>query len=75
MFENDAFVEWLDEAADKAMGKVTASEPLSQQEIMFLLLKAQTNQITHLEVSLPGEVKKLREDTNTRFEEVNRRFE
>ena len=75
MFENDVFVKWLDEAAEKAMDKVTASESLSQQEIMFLLLKAQTNHITHLEVSLHGEVKKLREDTNARFEEVNRRFE
>ena len=75
MFENDVFVKWLDEAAEKAMEKVTASEALSQQEIMFLLLKAQTNHITHLDVSLHGEVKKLREDSNTRFAEINTRFE
>ncbi len=79
MFDNSGFEQWLDENAQKAMQKVTNNEALKSEEIIVLVLKAQTNHITHLEQDLRGEILTLRKDMNDRFEQVqeqmNRRFE
>ena len=75
MFENENFEKWLDDRAREAMTKVTAGEKLEQQELIFLVLKAQTNHIAHMEKDLHQEMRALREDVNKRFEQVERRFE
>ena len=75
MFDNVSFEQWLDENAKKAMQKVTSNEALKSEEIIVLVLKAQTNHITHLEQDLRGEILKLRKDMNNRFEQVDERFE
>ena len=79
MFDNLGFEQWLDENAKKAMQKVTSNEALNSEEIIVLVLKAQTNHITHLEQDLRGEILMLRKDMNKRFEQVqeqmNSRFE
>ena len=75
MFDNDLFLEWLDTQAKLAMEKLNSKRQLDAQEMMFLMLKAQTNHIIHLDQNIHSEMKALREDTNRRFEEVNRRFE
>ncbi len=75
MFDNSSFEQWLDENAKKAMQKVTNNEALKSEEIIVLVLKAQTNHITHLEQDLRGEILTLRKDMNNRFEQVDKRFE
>ena len=75
MFENENFEKWLDDRAREAMTKVTAGEKLEQQELIFLVLKAQTNHIAHMEKDLHQEMRALHEDMNKRFEQVERRFE
>ncbi|SMN00898.1 hypothetical protein SPONN_2023 [uncultured Candidatus Thioglobus sp.] len=75
MFDNDYFEKWLDSEASKAMEKITNHESVDQQEMMVLVLKAQTNHITHMEQDLRGEMIALREDMDKRFEQINKRFE
>ena len=74
-FENKAFVTWLDEQAQLAMNKVTSGKGLESQEIMILVLKAQTNHVAHMEQDLRQEMVDLREDMNRRFEQVDRHLE
>ena len=74
-FENKAFVTWLDEQAQLAMNKVTSGKGLESQEIMILVLKAQTNHVTHIEQDLRKDMFELREDMNKRFEQVDARLE
>ncbi|KAF3982876.1 MAG: hypothetical protein HFP78_00480, partial [Methylococcales symbiont of Hymedesmia sp. n. MRB-2018] len=69
------FERWLDSEASKAMEKITNHESIDQQEMMVLVLKAQTNHITHMEQDLRGEMIALREDMDKRFEQINKRFE
>jgi len=75
MFDNDFFEQWLDAEATKAMSKITQQETITQQEMMTLVLKAQTNHITHMEQDLRGEMIALREDMDKRFEQVEKRFQ
>lgn len=75
MFDNTLFEQWLDSEAQKAMQKIVNQEAINQNEMMILVLKAQTNHITHLELDLRGEMKALREDMDKRFEQVDKRFE
>ena len=74
-FENKAFVAWLDEQAQLAMNKVTSGKGLVSQEIMILVLKAQTNHVAHVEQDLRKDMFELREDMNKRFEQVDARLE
>ncbi|KAF3982176.1 MAG: hypothetical protein HFP78_02970, partial [Methylococcales symbiont of Hymedesmia sp. n. MRB-2018] len=69
------FERWLDSEASKAMEKITNHESIDQQEMMVLVLKAQTNHITQMEQDLRGEMIALREDMDKRFEQINKRFE
>jgi hypothetical protein len=75
MFDNDFFEKWLDAEASKAMTKITNGESVNQQEMMVLVLKAQTNHILHLEQDLRGEMVALRRDMDKRFEQVDKRFD
>ncbi|KAA0445818.1 MAG: hypothetical protein FXV80_01785 [Candidatus Thioglobus sp.] len=75
MFDNKLFEDWLDKEANDAMQKITSGEPTSPNEMMVLVLKAQTNHITHMEQDLRGEMITLRKDMDKRFEQVDRRFD
>jgi len=75
MFDNDFFEQWLDAEATKAMSKITQQETITQQEMMTLVLKAQTNHITHMEQDLRGEMIALRGDMDKHFEQVEKCFQ
>lgn len=75
MFDEKFFEEWLDSQAQKVMDKVANGEGISPEQMMILMLKAQTNHFVHLDVDLRNEMKALREDMDKRFEQVERRFE
>jgi exonuclease VII large subunit len=75
MFDDKFFDNWLDNQAQKVMEQVANGERISPDQMMILLLKAQTNHFAHLDIDLRNEMKLLREDMDKRFEQVDRRFE
>jgi len=75
MFDDKFFDDWLDSQAQKVMEKVAGGEAIAPEQMMILMLKAQTNHFAHLDVDLRNEMVLLREDMDKRFEQVDRRFE
>ena len=75
MFDDKFFDDWLDNQAQKVMEKVASGEGIAPEQMMILMLKAQTNHFTHLDVDLRNEMITLRQDMDKRFEQVDRRFE
>ena len=85
MFEDDIFDEWLDTKSKEIITKLD-KKPLSSEEMMVLVLKAQSNHFQHLDEDLRKEMQqldedlrkemqRLREDMGRRFEQVDRRFD
>ena len=75
MFDAKFFDDWLDSQAQKVMEKVASDEGIAPEQMMILMLKAQTNHFAHLDVDLRNEMILLREDMDKRFEQVDKRFE
>lgn len=75
MFENNFFEEWLDAQSKKLIDKIGNKEPLTSEEMIVLVLKAQSNHFLHLDTDLRKDIKDLREDMDKRFEHVEKRFE
>jgi len=75
MFDDKFFEDWLDNQAQKVMEKVASGEGISPEQMMILMLKAQTNHFSHLDVDLRNEMILLRKDMDKRFEQVDKRFE
>ena len=75
MFDDKFFDDWLDSQAQKVMEKVASGESVAPEQMMILMLKAQTNHFAHLDVDLRNEMVLLREDMDKRFEQVDKRFE
>jgi hypothetical protein len=85
MFDDKLFEDWLDKKT-KAIFSKLGGEPISSDEMILLVLKAQINHFEHLDKDLRTEMaslnKELREemillrrDMDKRFEQVDRRFE
>ena len=74
MFENNLVEEWLDKKSSEIILKLD-KEPLKSEEMMILVLKAQSNHFLHLDTDLRNDMKELREDMGQRFEQVDKRFE
>ena len=86
MFDDKFFEDWLDSQAQSVMTKISTGEGISPEQMMILMLKAQTNHFAHLDIELredmksmnerlSSEMKTLREDMDKRFEQVDKRFE
>ena len=67
MFDDKFFEQWLDTQAQKVMEQVASGQGISPEQMMILMLKAQTNHFVHLDVDLRSEMKALREDMDKRF--------
>ena len=74
MFDDKFFDEWLDNQAQKVMDQVADGQSISSDQMMILMLKAQTNHFAHLDINLRSEMKALRDDMDKRFEQVDKRF-
>ena len=70
MFDDKFFDDWLDSQAQKVMEKVASGEGIAPEQMMILMLKAQTNHFAHLDVDLRNEMVLLREDMDKRFEQM-----
>lgn len=75
MFDNDLFEKWLDSQSQEIVDKMGQGAQLCTEEMMVLVLKAQSNHFHHLDQDLRNEMKTLREDMNQRFESADKRFE
>ena len=75
MFDDKFFDDWLDHQAQKVMEKVANGEGITPEQMMILMLKAQTNHFCHLDEELRNEMIVLRQDMDKRFEQVDKRFE
>ena len=75
MFDDKFFDDWLENQAQKVMEKVASGEGIAPEQMMILMLKAQTNHFAHLDIDLRNEMVLLREDMDKRFEQVDKRFE
>nr|VFK66094.1 MAG: hypothetical protein BECKUNK1418G_GA0071005_10793 [Candidatus Kentron sp. UNK]VFK70266.1 MAG: hypothetical protein BECKUNK1418H_GA0071006_102535 [Candidatus Kentron sp. UNK] len=62
MFDNDVFEKWLDTKSQEIVEKMGRGEPLLTEEMMVLVLKAQSNHFHHLDKDLRNETKTLRMD-------------
>ena len=75
MFDDKFFDNWLDTQSQKVMEQVASGQSISPDQMMILMLKAQTNHFSHLDIDLRNEMRLLREDMDKRFEQVDKRFE
>jgi len=75
MFKDDIFEKWLDNKARDIITELGDGKSLSSEEMMILVLKAQSNHFEHLDTDLREDMKELREDMYKRFEQVDKRFE
>jgi len=79
MFDDKFFDNWLDSQAQKVMEQVASGQSISSDQMMILMLKAQTNHFAHLDIDLRTEIKALHEDMDKRFEQMQvetaKRFE
>ena len=64
MFNDKIFDEWLDKKAYQIIEALGDGKALSSEEMMILVLKAQTNHFNHLDVELREDMRLLREDMN-----------
>ena len=64
MFSRTANTAWLDKRAEQIFEKVTDQEPITNEETLVLILKAQSDQL-----------RQLAELMDARFEQVDKRFE
>ena len=79
MFDDKFYDDWLDTQAQKVMEQVASGKSISSDQMMILMLKAQTNHFAHLDIDLRSEMRALREDMDKRFEQMQietaKRFE
>lgn len=74
MFDDKFFEDWLDSQAQKVMEKVASGEGIAPEQMMILMLKAQTNHFSHLDVELWGDVQNLDIRLSSQMEKMNERL-
>lgn len=70
VFNNEIFDSWLNKKSDEILSKVDR-ERISTEEMIILVLKAQTNHFHHMDVDM----KKGMSDLDHRIEKVEKRIE
>ena len=70
MFDNEFFEKWIDEQATQTLKKLASQQSLSPNEMMVLVLKAQTNHIHHISQNMHGEMVSVRKDVAEIRQEV-----
>ncbi len=70
VFDDQVFDSWLTKKSDEILSKVDR-EKITTEEMLVLILKAQTNHFHHMDVEFRQEFKKIDE----RFDKMELRFE
>ena len=71
MFEDDLFDTWLDQKSKEIVCKL-GKEVLSSDEMIVLVLKAQTNHFAHLDKDLRSEMTELNKSLRGEMAELNK---
>ena len=77
VFDDILFDSWLTKKSDEILSKVDR-EKISTEEMLVLILKAQTNHFHHMDVEFRGEFKTIKQEfqeVNTKFQELDKRFQ
>ena len=77
VFNNEIFDSWLNKKSDEILSKVDR-EKISTEEMIILVLKAQTNHFHHMDVDMKKGMSELSDkfkEVDQRFEKVDQRFE
>ena len=74
MFDDKFFDEWLDGQALKVMEKVANGEGIAPEQMMILMLKAQTNHFAHLDVDLRNDMRNLDTRLSSEMQKMNERL-
>lgn len=74
MFDNEFFEKWLDNKSVEVISKIDERK-LNPEEMIILVLKAQSNHFHHLDIEFRTEMSNMRKDMDKRFEQVDKRFE
>ncbi len=86
MYNDQILDNWLDKRANDIVTNLGKGSALTPEDMLVLVLKAQTNHFNHLDVELREDMQQLRVDMTTdmqqlrqdmdkRFEQVDKRFE
>ena len=59
MFDDKFFEQWLDNQAQKIMDMLANGQSISPEQMMVLVLKAQTNHFAHLDIELREDIQVL----------------
>ncbi len=70
MFDNNVFDSWLTTKSQEILSKVD-KERISTEDMMVLVLKAQTNHFHHMDQEFRLEFKKI----DQRFDKIDQRFD
>jgi DNA repair exonuclease SbcCD ATPase subunit len=74
MFDDKFFDDWLDGQAQKVMEKVASGEGIAPEQMMILMLKAQTNHFAHLDVDLRSDMQNLDTRLSSEMLKMNERL-
>lgn len=69
VFDNNVFDSWLTKKSDEILSKVDR-EKISTEEMLVLILKAQTNHFHHMEIEFRNEFQKI----DQRFNQLEAKF-
>ncbi len=69
VFNNQIFESWLDKKSDEILSKVDR-EKISTEEMIILILKAQTNHFFHMDQEMKGEIQSVRTELKNEIQEV-----
>ncbi len=76
MFNNEIFDSWLDKKSDEILSKVD-KETITTEEMIILVLKAQTNHFHHMDLDMKSGLGKLNlqnEEFKIQFKEIQEQF-
>lgn len=74
MFDDKFFEQWLDNQAQKVMEQVANGQSISPEQMMVLVLKAQTNHFAHLDIELREDIQALDKRLSGEMQSMNERL-
>lgn len=74
VFNNEIFDSWLNKKSDEILSKVDR-EKISTEEMIVLVLKAQTNHFYHMDIDMKKGLSDIDHKFTTRFENVDAKFD
>ncbi|MDP2902892.1 MAG: hypothetical protein Q8N96_07250 [Methylovulum sp.] len=74
MFDDKFFEDWLDNQAQKVMEQVAGGQSILPEQMMILVLKAQTNHFAHLDIELREDIQTLDKRLSGEMQNMNERL-